>query len=75
MAEKIAVRGLCESFPDGRGGRRTVLDHVDLTVEDGAFVSIIGPSGCGKSTMLNVIAGLVPPSAGTVAAPGPGANE
>jgi NitT/TauT family transport system ATP-binding protein len=39
---------------------------VAFTVEDGAFVSIIGPSGCGKSTTLNIIAGLVSPSLGTV---------
>ena len=66
VAAKIVVRGLSKSFPDGRGGQRTVLDGMNLTVDDGAFVSIIGPSGCGKSTTLNVIAGLVPPSAGEV---------
>jgi NitT/TauT family transport system ATP-binding protein len=69
-APKIALRALSKRFPDGRGGQRTVLDGVDLTVEDGAFVSVIGPSGCGKSTTLNIIAGLTPPSAGTVALAG-----
>ena len=66
MPSTIALRDLCKSFPDGRGGARVVLDHVSFRVDDGGFVSIIGPSGCGKSTTLNIIAGLVTPSAGVV---------
>lgn len=65
-AEKIIVRNLVKTFPDEQGGERTVLDRLSLTVADGAFVSIIGPSGCGKSTTLNIIAGLVPATAGVV---------
>jgi len=41
------------------------LEHVDLTVEDGEFVSVIGPSGCGKSTLLKVVSGLLQPAAGS----------
>lgn len=37
-----------------------------LTVEEGSFVTVLGRSGCGKSTMLNLLAGLTEPSAGTV---------
>ncbi|MBM3933364.1 MAG: ABC transporter ATP-binding protein [SAR202 cluster bacterium] len=43
-----------------------VLDNIELFAANGEFVSIIGPSGCGKSTILNIIAGLDEPSAGTV---------
>ncbi|MEM8856302.1 MAG: ABC transporter ATP-binding protein [Pseudomonadota bacterium] len=48
--------------------RRSVhaLDHVDLTLEHGSFSSVIGSSGCGKSTLLKIMAGLVPPSSGSV---------
>jgi putative ABC transport system ATP-binding protein len=36
----------------------TALDHVDIEVEEGQFVSIMGPSGCGKSTLLHIL-GLI----------------
>jgi NitT/TauT family transport system ATP-binding protein len=42
------------------------LSPVDLSIPDGAFVSLIGPSGCGKSTLLNMIAGITEPSSGTI---------
>jgi NitT/TauT family transport system ATP-binding protein len=44
--------------------------HVDIGVESGEFLSLVGPSGCGKSTVLRIVAGLIAPSAGTVAFPG-----
>ena len=43
---------------------RTVLDHVDLTVEDGEFLLLAGPTGAGKSTLLGVVSGLVPAYSG-----------
>ena len=42
------------------------LDRVDLTMREGRFYSIIGSSGCGKSTLLKIMAGLQPPSSGSV---------
>ena len=47
-----------------------VLHGVDLVVAPGSIVTVLGPNGAGKSTLCNVIAGLVPVSAGTVAAAG-----
>jgi putative ABC transport system ATP-binding protein len=41
------------------------LDHVDLTIRGGEYVSIMGPSGSGKSTLLNVLGLLDRPTAGT----------
>ncbi len=41
------------------------LSDISLTIEDGAFVSILGPSGCGKSTLLYIVGGFVPPSQGS----------
>ncbi|OPY68434.1 MAG: Aliphatic sulfonates import ATP-binding protein SsuB [Syntrophorhabdaceae bacterium PtaU1.Bin034] len=44
----------------------TVLNSVSLSIEDGAFVSLLGPTGCGKSTFLEILAGLQAPSDGEV---------
>ena len=43
-----------------------VLQHINVTVEDGEFVVLLGPSGCGKTTMLRIIAGLEDPTLGEV---------
>jgi NitT/TauT family transport system ATP-binding protein len=51
---------------DAPGQRYTAVRDVTLTVGDGEFVSVVGPTGCGKSTRLNVGAGLLAPSSGTV---------
>ncbi len=40
---------------------------LDLAIEGGSFVTLVGRSGCGKSTILNMIAGLIEPSSGTIA--------
>jgi putative spermidine/putrescine transport system ATP-binding protein len=47
-------------------GTMAAVDDVDLTIEKGEFVSLLGPSGCGKTTTLQMIAGLVEPSAGRI---------
>lgn len=57
------LRGVSKTF-----ARRNVraLDKVDLTLREGAFAAVIGASGCGKSTLLKIMAGLLPPSSGSV---------
>lgn len=42
------------------------VNHVDLAVEDGEFLTLLGPSGCGKSTLLRMIGGFEVPTAGTI---------
>ena len=51
---------------DTNKGRFEALRGIDLTIEQGEFVTLIGHSGCGKSTLLNVLAGLLYPSSGVV---------
>ncbi|HEX8863526.1 MAG TPA: ATP-binding cassette domain-containing protein, partial [Actinomycetes bacterium] len=48
-----------------RGGQ-VVLDQVDLVVDEGNRIGILGRNGAGKSTLLRVLAGLEPPTEGTV---------
>ena len=42
------------------------LEHVNLEVKKGEFVSIMGPSGCGKSTLLNIMGLLDAPTSGSI---------
>jgi ABC-type multidrug transport system fused ATPase/permease subunit len=57
------------SFPDDP---RPALDHVSMRIERGRVVAIVGPTGAGKSTLVELLAGLVAPTSGTVRrAPGP----
>ena len=62
----LLIEGLHKGFRRKRGPYQEVLRGVDLTVEQGEFVSLIGHSGCGKSTLLNLVAGLMQPDAGRI---------
>ena len=64
--EKIRITGAAKTF-HVRGQEIKALAPVDLTVHAEEFVALVGPSGCGKSTILNLVAGLLQPNAGTVA--------
>ena len=65
MPTKIEIRALRKSFPSEKGPL-TVIENVNLSVDDGEFVAIVGPSGCGKSTLLNLMAGFTRPDVGSV---------
>lgn len=72
--EDVIVRYGAES------GAVIALDHVSLSIAPGEFVVALGASGCGKTTLLNLMAGFLVPSAGTVALggakiTGPGAER
>lgn len=45
---------------------RTIVDRLSLSIERGAFLSILGPSGCGKTTTLRMIGGFITPDEGSV---------
>jgi multiple sugar transport system ATP-binding protein len=58
---QVALRNLEKSF-----GTVTAVADLNLTIENGEFVTLLGPSGCGKSTTLGCIAGLEDPTAGQI---------
>ena len=58
-----------------RFGATTVIQGVDLGVDDGEFVVFVGPSGCGKSTLLRMIAGLEAVTDGDVQIDGRRVND
>jgi len=59
----IRLEGLCRDFQVGDQVVHA-LDHLDLTIGSGEYVSIMGPSGSGKSTLLNMLGLLDSPTAG-----------
>ena len=67
MSDKfISIEGITKRFPAPGGGMTTVFDNLWLSMSRGEFTCIIGHSGCGKTTVLNLLAGLDEPSAGTI---------
>jgi ABC-type nitrate/sulfonate/bicarbonate transport system ATPase subunit len=62
---KISLQGIRKSFEKDQE-RLEVISDLSIDVRDGEFVAIVGPSGCGKTTLMNIIAGFLPPDAGSV---------
>ncbi len=73
-ADTITARGLSLTFETNDGPVHALSD-VDLSVQQGDFVSFIGPSGCGKTTLLRVIADLEQPTGGNIVVNGVSPHE
>lgn len=66
---EVTLQNLTKKFPGrGRKKREDVIAVNDVTfkIPDGELIGLLGPSGCGKSTTLNLISGLLKPSAGRI---------
>ena len=57
----LVIKDLSKTFQN-----QLVLDHINLEIEKGTFVSLLGPSGCGKTTTLRLIAGFEKQDEGTI---------
>lgn len=72
MGHNLASQGVAVQFERvsksfrGRSGELQAVQDVSLAIAPGEFVSLLGPSGCGKSTILTMLAGLMPPTSGSV---------
>ena len=62
----LSLRGVTKAYAGKSGVVSEVLGGIDLDVAEGEFVAILGFSGAGKTTLINTIAGLVEPDAGTI---------
>lgn len=62
----LKLEKVSKTFNVGTVNEKKVLHEIDLTLEDGDFVTIIGGNGAGKSTLLNMISGLFPLDSGII---------
>lgn len=62
----LDVDGLVKQYDTGGEEPLTVLDDLDVTVEEGEIVAVVGESGTGKSTLLHLLGALDRPTQGTV---------
>ncbi|VTU45343.1 ABC transporter ATP-binding protein [Variovorax sp. PBL-E5] len=58
---RVTLEGLGKHF-----GADKIIDHVDLEIKEGEFLTLLGPSGCGKTTTLRIVAGFLSPNVGRV---------
>ncbi len=65
----IEIKNINKSF-EGKKKNLSVLDNINLTINDGELICLLGPSGCGKTTLLRLIAGLEKPTSGEIIANG-----
>jgi NitT/TauT family transport system ATP-binding protein len=65
MPARLVLTNVEKTFQT-RNGTVQALHDINLTLADGEFLSVVGASGCGKSTLLRIVAGLEPPTSGTL---------
>ncbi len=68
MTNAIEIRKLHKTYRDGKKKQdKIALKGIDLDIPQGSFFALLGPNGAGKSTMINIMAGLVHKTSGSVA--------
>lgn len=63
---RLHLQDVAQSYTPGEPEEDWALKPVDITFESGQTYALVGPSGCGKTTLLNILSGLVTPTAGRV---------
>jgi NitT/TauT family transport system ATP-binding protein len=62
----ISLQSVGKSYQQPNGQQISILDNIDLVLNEGEIIALLGPSGSGKSTLMRIIAGLISPSQGQV---------
>jgi NitT/TauT family transport system ATP-binding protein len=62
----VVVSDVSKVFNQGKPNEVHALESIDLSIDEGSFVSLIGPSGCGKSTLLRLMGALTHPTSGVL---------
>lgn len=63
---RLDIENVSIEFNTVSGGKMKALNNISLSVEHGELVAVVGRSGCGKTTLMNIVAGLISPSSGTI---------
>lgn len=65
--KNLTIQNVSKTYFDPYAGANVTAVHdISLKVNQGEFISIVGPSGCGKTTLLNMIAGFLPITGGSI---------
>ena len=62
----LEIKNLCYQVDDEKDTTKEIIDHLNLTVEDGKFIVITGPNGGGKSTLAKLIMGVNQLTSGSI---------
>ena len=63
----LICKNLCMTFSNAQTGVKVeALKDINFTLKKGELLSVLGPSGCGKTTLLNMIAGFLNPTSGSM---------
>jgi NitT/TauT family transport system ATP-binding protein len=55
----VEIKGVGRTYIGKKSNKTIAIQNIDLSIEEGQFVSVVGPSGCGKSTLLKIVGGLL----------------
>lgn len=64
--ELLKISNISKIFNQGKNNEKVVLKNINLSINDGEFVSLLGPSGCGKTTLLSLIGGFQNSTSGEI---------